>query len=261
MTRDLERALVGWSGFVGGTLLPRARPSIRVRRDDVEELAGQHVDEIICAGAPAEKWRANDDPDADWASLERLMAALDSSTARSCILVSTVDVYAHSAGADEQRVPDRGQPSPYGRHRALLEDFVRERFDECLVVRLPGLFGPGLKKNLIFDLLRQPHERFAHSESMFQFYDVRDLWGHILQAQDAELPLVHLATEPVSAAEVAREAFGVDYVCHDRIRVEYDLRTMYASDLAGRAGPYLRTRGEVLASIAAWVAAERASVR
>ena len=69
-------------------------------------------------------------------------------------------------------------------------------------MRLPGLFGPGLKKNLVFDLLHQPHERFAHSDSTFQFYDVRDLWGHVLQAQNAGLSLVHLTTEPLSAADV-----------------------------------------------------------
>jgi nucleoside-diphosphate-sugar epimerase len=252
------RALVGWSGFVGGNLLSRTRPQVRVRRDDVERLAEQHVDEIICAGAPAEKWRANADPDGDLTSIRRLLAALDSSTARSCILVSTVDVYADSVGADETRPPDRDQPSAYGRHRAMLEDFVRERFAEALLLRLPGLFGPGLKKNLVFDLLHQPRERFAHSDSTFQFYDVRDLWGHVLQARDAGLSLVHLATEPVSAADVAKEAFGIDYLCQDRPRVDYDLRTRHAADLAGRDGPYIRTRGEVLASIRDWAAGERA---
>jgi nucleoside-diphosphate-sugar epimerase len=228
-----------------------------VRRDDVERLAEQHVDEIICAGAPAEKWRANADPEGDLTSIRRLLAALDSSTASSCVLVSTVDVFADSVGADEHRPPDRDQPSAYGRHRAMLEDFVRERFAESLVLRLPGVFGPGLKKNLVFDLLHQPHGRFAHRNSTFQFYDIRDLWGHVLQAQDAGLSLVHLATEPVSAAEVAREAFRIDYQCQDPARVDYDLRTMHAADLAGREGPYLRTRGEVLASIREWAASEQ----
>ncbi|WP_324274267.1 hypothetical protein [Blastococcus brunescens] len=66
----------------------------KFRSTDIELLASADVDEIVCAGAPAEKWKANADPDADWAGITRLMEALDASRASSCVLVSTVDVYA-----------------------------------------------------------------------------------------------------------------------------------------------------------------------
>jgi hypothetical protein len=114
------------------------------------------------------------------------------------------------------------------------------------------MFGPGLKKNLVFDLIHQPEARFAHEASTFQFYDVRDLWGHVLLARDAGLSVVNLATEPVSSAQVARECFGVEYRCDDRPEVAYDLRTAHAPELAGREGPYLRSADEVLAGIRAW---------
>ena len=41
---------------------------------------------------------------------------------------------------------------PYGRNRLELEDLVRKEFD-TLVVRLPALFGKGLKKNFIYDAI------------------------------------------------------------------------------------------------------------
>jgi nucleoside-diphosphate-sugar epimerase len=166
--------------------------------------------------------------------------------------VSTVDVFADSRGVDETTSPDTAQEQAYGRHRALLEEFVRERFDDVLVVRLPGMYGPGLKKNLVFDLVHQPEARFAHQDSSFQFYDVRDLWGHVLLARDAGLSVVNLATEPVTSARVARECFGVDYRCEDRPEVAYDLRTAHAAELAGREGPYLRSADEVLTGIRTW---------
>ncbi|NHC15526.1 hypothetical protein G9H71_17235 [Motilibacter sp. E257] len=172
--------------------------------------------------------------------------------------MSTVDVFADSRGVDESTPADDGQEQAYGRNRAKLEQFVAKRFDEALIVRLPGMFGPGLKKNLLFDLIHQPHERFANSASTFQFYDVRELWGHILLAQDAGLGVVHLATEPVSAAEVARESFGVEYVENERNEAHYDLRTRHADVLAGRDGAYLRTRGEIVAAIRSWAADELA---
>jgi nucleoside-diphosphate-sugar epimerase len=256
MTDAPRRALVGWSGFVGGALQPRVRPVARFRSTDVHELAGADVAEIVCAGAPAEKWRANAQPEEDWANITRLIDALDASSATSCVLVSTVDVYADSRAADEDTPADTAQEQAYGRHRALLEEFVARRFDDRLIVRLPGMFGPGLKKNLVFDLIHQPEARFAHAASSFQFYDVRDLWGHVLVARDAGLSVVNLATEPVTSAQVAEESFGVAYHCDDRPQVAYDLRTRHAPVLAGRKGPYLRSAGEVLAGIGAWGASE-----
>jgi nucleoside-diphosphate-sugar epimerase len=252
VTRGTRRALVGWTGFVGGALDARTGPVARFRSTDIDQLPSADVDEIVCAGAPAEKWKANADPEADWAGIRRLIDALDGSRASSCVLVSTVDVYADSREADEATAADTQQEQAYGRHRALLEEFVRDRFEKTLVVRLPGMFGPGLKKNLVFDLIHQPEARFAHEDSTFQFYDVRDLWGHVLLAQDASLPVVNLATEPVSSSQVARECFGVDYRCSDRPQVAYDLRTGHARQLAGRDGAYLRSADEVLTGIRAW---------
>ena len=252
MTARVRRALVGWSGFVGGSLDARIAPVARFRSTDVDRLPAADVDEVVCAGAPAEKWRANAEPEADRAGIRRLVDALDGSRAGSCVLVSTVDVFADSRGVDETTPPDTTQEQAYGRHRAELEEFVRRRFDDVLVVRLPGMYGPGLKKNLVYDLVHQPDARFAHQDSSFQFYDVRDLWGHVLLARDAGLSVVNLATEPVTSAQVARECFGVDYRCDDRPQVAYDLRTAHAAALAGREGPYLRSADEVLTGIRTW---------
>ncbi len=252
MTARVRRALVGWTGFVGGSLDARIAPVARFRSTDVDQLPAADVDEVVCAGAPAEKWRANAEPEADRAGIHRLVEALDGSRAGSCVLVSTVDVFADSRGVDETTPADTAQEQAYGRHRAELEEFVRRRFDDVLVVRLPGMYGPGLKKNLVYDLIHQPGARFAHQDSSFQFYDVRDLWGHVLLARDAGLSVVNLATEPVTSAQVARECFGVDYRCDDRPQVAYDLRTAHAGALAGREGPYLRSADEVLTGIRSW---------
>jgi nucleoside-diphosphate-sugar epimerase len=252
VTARVRRALVGWTGFVGGSLDARIAPVARFRSTDVDQLPAADVDEVVCAGAPAEKWRANAEPEADRAGIRRLVDALDGSRAGSCVLVSTVDVFADSRGVDETTPADTAQEQAYGRHRAELEEFVRRRFDDVLVVRLPGMYGPGLKKNLVYDLIHQPGARFAHQDSSFQFYDVRDLWGHVLLARDAGLSVVNLATEPVTSAQVARECFGVDYRCDDRPQVAYDLRTAHAGALAGREGPYLRSADEVLTGIRSW---------
>ena len=52
------------------------------------------------AGAPAQKWAANADPDGDAAGLQQMVAHLEHVTADEVVLVSTVDVYADSTAVD-----------------------------------------------------------------------------------------------------------------------------------------------------------------
>ena len=45
-----------------------------------------------------------------------------------------------------------GELPAYGRNRLQLERWVREDFPAALIVRLPALYGKGLKKNCLYDL-------------------------------------------------------------------------------------------------------------
>jgi len=250
-------ALIGYTGFVGGTLLRQARFDDRFRSTDIADIAGRRYDLLVCAGAPAEKWKANADPAADMASLQRLMDALARVHAEQVVLVSTVDVYPVPRGVDEGTPLDPAEGQPYGRHRLLLERFVAERF-ETLVVRLPGLYGHGLKKNIIFDLLNDNLVDRIDPAAVFQFYGLDRLWHDIETARAARLGLVNFATEPVAVADIARHAF--ERVLAPKAggpAASYDVRTRHAALFGGRGG-YLQTRAEVLDGIAAYVREARA---
>ncbi len=193
----MKAALIGHTGFVGGNLLREYPFAGRYHSANIDKIAGAHFDLVVCAGAPAAKWKANQDPLADRANLGRLMAALERLKTQRFVHISTVDVYGQANGVDEDCLP--AGATAYGRHRLELEQFVSERF-HALIVRLPALFGPGLKKNAIYDLMNNNQIEKIDSRSVFQFYNVRHLWRDIRIAAGAKLSLVHLATEPVSMA-------------------------------------------------------------
>jgi hypothetical protein len=126
-----------------------------------------------------------------------------------------------------------------------------------LVLRLPGLFGPGLKKNAIFDLLNGNQTDKIHPDGAYQFYNLNRLWSDIRTALAAELAVVNLATEPVSMREVGRAAFDFEFGESPKgLAPNYDMRTNHAAVFGGRDG-YLETKLQVLAGIAAFVGSSR----
>ena len=116
-------------------------------------MEGEHFDLLVCAGVRAEKWMANLDPERDKNNISLLERVLEKVTCNRFILISTVDVYGNKVGVDENSVIDPLTTDYYGRHRLEFEEFVARQFNTHTIIRLPGLFGKGLKKNFIFDIL------------------------------------------------------------------------------------------------------------
>lgn len=251
-----QSALVGSTGFIGGNLAAQARFDHLYHSANIETISGREYELIVCAGAPGVKWLANREPEADRRSIERLMRALETATAERALLISTVDVYPSPLGVDEDSPIDATQSDAYGRHRKLLEEFSASHFPTT-IVRLPGLFGPGLKKNVVYDLLYHKRWERINSASTFQFYDLATLWKDLGCILDANIDLMNFATEPVSVDEIAREAFDF-FFRNDSppAPVHYDFRSRHAAALGGHGG-YICDRASVLKTMRSFVARER----
>lgn len=244
-------ALIGHTGFVGGNLARQHRYDAVFNSTNVEEIAGSTFDTLVVSGMPAAKWIANREPDADRATLDRLSKAVRSARAERVVVISTVDVYPNPIDVDEDTPIDPATQHAYGRHRLQLEREVADHFANVLVVRLPALFGPGLKKNAVYDLLHDNEVHKIHSGGVFQFYNLDRLWADIGRA--AGLSLVNFATEPFSVADMAREAFGRTF---DNVLpnppARYDFRSKHAAHFGGSGG-YLYGRDQVMTELREYV--------
>lgn len=254
-----KRALIGYTGFVGGALARQGRFDAVFNSRSIGEMAGRCFDEVVCAGVSAVKWRANSEPEADLAGVRALLDVLARVEARRFTLISTVDVYPNPVGVDEADPAPVEGAQPYGRHRRMVELFVQNRFPGALIVRLPGLFGQGLKKNLIFDVLTGGNLLGFDARSTFQFYDLDRLTDDIERATTAGLTLANLAVEPVTVAAVM-DALGAGPWTNrtERPPVNYDMRTRHAVAW-GVDGPYLEAAPACLGRIATFAAAWRAA--
>ena len=248
-------ALIGHTGLVGSNLTQQFRFDDCFNSSSIAGIDGRSYDLLVCSGARGTKWIANRDPAADIAGIEGLLGHLQRVRAANVILISTVDVYGVPVGVDEESPVDGATQTSYGRHRHYLEQALRERFQRMLIVRLPALFGPGLRKNALFDLVWNHEVDKIHPASVYQFYDLQHTWADITLAASAGLTVSNFATEPIPIRDVAREIFGVELTSPPGAGTPpaaYDFRTKYDYVFGGAHG-YLRSRATVMDEIGRFV--------
>lgn len=254
----MTTGLVGYTGFVGGNLLTRRDYDRVYNSSNIDDIRGEHFDRLVFSAARAEKWRINQDPEADAAHIGELMDVLSDVSAGQLVLVSTVDVYGSPRGVDETSPIAEEGLHAYGLHRRALEKHVADTFERSTIVRLPGLFGQGLKKNVIFDLLHDNNVDRIHADGEFQYYDLGRLADDIDRAVALDVRSLNIATEPVSTAVVAREVFGVDFQNRPDgvIPGRYDMRSVHGPQW-GRSDGYLYGQEVVIADMRRFVEGER----
>jgi nucleoside-diphosphate-sugar epimerase len=241
-------ALIGSTGFVGGHLQKRYEFTQTYNRANISEIQGLETDLLICAGLPAEKWRANRNAESDLLNMSELAESLTTVQAKKAVLISTIDVYQPAVNVDENDWPDLKGVDAYGRNRAWFEIFFRLRFPDSVVLRLPGLFAPDLRKNLIFDLMTGKKENLqsVHRDSRFQFFNMAEIWKVTEICLNSNIPILNVASEPISAQEIA-SLFG-EVLGTSAPKVNYDMRSIYDKQYNGGDG-YLYSSEKIISEI------------
>lgn len=248
------KVLAGYTGLVGSHILRESDFDLLVNSKNSPYMEGKRFDLLVWAGVKAEKWRANQSPAEDLEHIRSVAKTLESVTAERAILISTIDVYTSPAGVSEDDVPPQNNFQPYGRHRLWLEGVFREHFPCHHIIRLPGLFGDGLKKNIIYDFLKGNKVTSVHSDAKFQFYCLDWLNRDISRAVENDIRILNLATEPMAVHEIAQIAFGIDFKNSPPEGKPgiYDFRSKYGA-LWQKQGPYLYERGDVIQALCSYV--------
>ena len=245
----MTSALIGYTGFVGGYLAGIEQFDLLVHRTNLDLLRRRSFDRIVCAGLPAAKWIANRQPDADRANMLLLCDTLQTVSAASFVLISTIDVYPCMRDADEDFDCGGVSNHAYGRHRLEFERFVRDRFPHALILRLPALFGPGLRKNVLFDLMTGNQLERVNPASSFQWYPLERLQDDIERAERHELRLANLFTEPLATSAIIDRCFpDARFGAEAQTAVHYDLHTRYAQVFGG-TGRYVMSAAAALDAI------------
>jgi hypothetical protein len=246
----MKTGLVGYTGFVGGYLREIFPDASLYNSRNISEIAGESFDLLLISAMPAEKWKANKFPDEDKENLESLKAALTKVKAERVLLISTVDVFEAPTNILETDVPIPSVNQAYGTNRRNFEEFIETNFPQPWIVRLPGLVGKGLKKNVIYDIKHGKPTSGVPINSIFQFYPMSWLKQDLKIVLKLEPGYFHFAVEPISMLEICQE-FGLDEESFASISTTapmYDFRTERANAWE-KSGHYLLNKKECLKAI------------
>jgi hypothetical protein len=101
----------------------------------------------------------------------------------------------------------------------------------------------------VFKRLKFSALNFTDSRASFQFYNLAYLWKHIQVAIKCNIPLLHLAVEPVSVNEIYQIVNNCDFTNEImKTPPKYDFRTKYEKLFGGENG-YIFNKEKVLNDI------------
>ena len=246
----IKNMLIGHTGLVGSTLMSQTSFDSLYNSKNISEISDEMHDIVICSAAPAVKWFANKNPEQDRTNIQNLIGSLSKVNCKKFILISTVDVFKNPNSVDELSLVSKTDLHAYGLHRRELEEAVIQLFDEPLIIRLPGLVGTGLKKNILYDLVNETNLENCNLDSIFQFYPLSRIWHDIELCIKNNLSLVHLTSEPLSVLTIVQKVFP-SLLCSlsvDNNKAVYDFRTIYGELFSG-SNYYQYTKEDSLSEI------------
>lgn len=218
------KGLIG-KGFVGSNLIEQTDFDLTYDSSNINEIDGKEFDLLVIAAPSAVKWKANQEPEQDLEMINNLIDHLKKVKSKQVVHISTVDVYKLPINVDENTEIELEGLHPYGKNRFYLEEFIRDNFS-TLTIRLPTLFGKGLKKNFIYDVLNDNCLELTNKNSKFQPYYIKHLWKDITWALSNNITLLNITSCPMTAKEIAK-VFGIYFNYTDAPVVNYDVKSIY----------------------------------
>jgi hypothetical protein len=221
------KILFGGTGLVGSALQQQTQFDFTYSSNNFRQISSDSlsIDHLVLCCLPATKWKINQDPLKDLENIFAIIDELSNVYAERITLISTIDIYGHQCSfMDETTIPPLGSPS-YGSNRLLFEELAQLRlwYGSLQIIRLPALFHPLIKKNILFDLIHDHQVEKINLNSCYQWYPLQRLWQDLEQCPHNGP--TNLFPAPIET-EAILQAFFPEAQCQHGERVEYNHFTM-----------------------------------
>lgn len=200
-------AIIGHTGFVGSNLTKYIDFEFKFNSKNINDIVNHKYDLLICSAPSATKWIINKNPDEDIENINKIFDLLKKTSFEKIILLSSIDVYGYetSKNLNENNYVDNKNNHNYGINRIYFENLITNAFEKSKVIRLPGLFGDGLKKNILFDIKNKNIkylEENVNRNSSFQWYPIKNLYKDLNKINKLNNQIINIATETIYNYEI-----------------------------------------------------------
>lgn len=238
----MKTLLMGAGGFVGSAFSRYFEkndiPYTPIGRKEMDKSLGTSCDLMILSCGNANKGKGIADPMFDFSqSLANIAHYVHGVEAKRVLLISSVDVYndpSTQALTSEDTIITPHQLHSYGFHKYLAEQYVQKYSQHYMIMRLPGLVGPGLQKNAVYDHCHPPKKLFLSPESQINFVHtdaVAKDGMNILMKESEPLILNYAATDSLTIkdmGEITNTACRYHDGADENIQM-YDINTRLAA--------------------------------
>lgn len=168
-------AIIGAEGFVGSALCRQAKDKfdlVRVTRSNYDICKNQKYDFVINTAMPSRRFWALNNPKKD--VVETILKTAE--IFYEWKYDKFIQISSISAGIQKN--------IPYGSHKRAAEVIV-EKDENAMIVRLGALYGDGLTKSALFDLVNHNHI-YVDIQSEYNYIDVDFAASWILNNLDSK---------------------------------------------------------------------------
>lgn len=262
----MSNAIVGYTGFVGSNLLQFYKFDFFYNSKNFIEAKNKTFNKLFFCGIPAVKWKANKNPEEDYEIIENIKLILNTINVNKIILISTIDIYEKvDQELNEDYIINFNENHTYGKNRFLFEEYIKNNFNNYYIIRLPALFGKGLKKNIIYDLINNNNIEQIPYNSEFQWYYLDWLKKDIEIVLSNNIKICNFFTEPIDTKYIIKlfnkiykkdYEFKIEHLGLNTKKINYNTCSKY-SKLFNYNDKYIRNNNEVLEAIEEYLCFEK----
>lgn len=204
--------VIGHTGLIGSYINSKVNTDYVFNSTNIDSLFLNNFSVVYCAAPSGNRLDANLNSGNDLSNVNSIIKNLNKTTIDHLVLISTVDTIHY---------PD----TAYGKNRLILEEFVKQKFSNYSIIRLPTLIDKKISKNLLFDL---KHRKYLSSINLLQtchWYYLPNLYSDISLVVSNNINEINLVSEPILNEEV------VDYFFPDLEKVDSNFKEVKSYNL------------------------------
>lgn len=226
MKNILYNIIIG-EGYIGKFIKKKFNIKKTYNSKNLKIIENKKFNYIYLAAPGSKKYLANRFPKKDKKNILRLISILKKVECKKIICLSTTDTYSNLNSFELSRIKKK-RLSSYGLHRLILTEFIKKKFKNYLIIKLPSLFGAKNKKGFFKDLFKYKVIKHYNSSTRLQWYYLPNLFKDIknLNKIYSGVPkVVNLISEPISCSEINKKLkFNKKFL--DKVDViKYNIKT------------------------------------